>query len=75
MALHAPLDAHWLQCSAINVFGGPSNNENLTDTSLGPAQNDVSRPGAWTLAVPHSRLGPAHAISSVGTSLGSGVLY
>lgn len=43
MALHAPLDSTWYQCSRINVFGGPSNNENLTDTSLGPAQNDVGR--------------------------------
>ena len=39
-ALHAP-PTNWSQCTSTNVFGLASNNESLSDTSLGPAQNDV----------------------------------
>ena len=40
-ALHAPVNVNWLQCSKVNVFGGKKDNQDLMDTSLGPAQNDV----------------------------------
>ena len=30
-----------MQCTDINVFGGPSDNQTIGDTSLGPAQDDV----------------------------------
>ncbi|KAF1988798.1 serine carboxypeptidase [Aulographum hederae CBS 113979] len=40
-AINAPVGTHWLQCSALNVFGGASDNQSLSDTSLSPAQSDV----------------------------------
>ena len=40
-AINAPLDSDWYQCTPINVFGGASDNQSLSDTSLGPAQNGV----------------------------------
>lgn len=66
MALHAPLDVNWLQCSTINVFGGPSNNPNLTDTSLGPAQNDVSPHKRWLQTTYSLRLGHQMSLAAIG---------
>lgn len=40
-AINAPVGVNWQQCSSDNVFGGPTDNETLMDTSLGPAQNGV----------------------------------
>lgn len=40
-AINAPVGTNWAQCTPTNVFGGPSNNRSLSDTSLGPAQNGV----------------------------------
>ena len=40
-AINAPVGTNWQQCSKTNVFGGASNNQSLSDTSLGPAQNGV----------------------------------
>lgn len=40
-AINAPVGTNWMQCTMTNVFGGASNNPNLSDASLGPAQNGV----------------------------------
>lgn len=40
-AINAPVGTDWKQCTDINVFGGASDNKNLSDTSLGPAQDGV----------------------------------
>ena len=40
-AINAPVGTNWMQCTSRNVFGGASNNQNLSDTSLGPAQDGV----------------------------------
>lgn len=40
-AINAPVGTNWEQCSSINVFGLEGNNQSLSDTSLGPAQNGV----------------------------------
>jgi len=40
-AINAPVGTNWMQCTSTNVFGGASNNPNLSDTSLGPAQDGV----------------------------------
>jgi carboxypeptidase D len=40
-AINAPVGTNWMQCTDINVFGGPSDNQSITDTSVGPAQNGV----------------------------------
>ncbi len=40
-AINAPVGTNWMQCTNRNVFGGASNNQSLSDTSLGPAQDGV----------------------------------
>lgn len=40
-AINAPVGTNWMQCTSRNVFGGPNNNPNVSDTSLGPAQDGV----------------------------------
>jgi carboxypeptidase D len=40
-AINAPVGTNWMQCTNINIFGGPSDNQSITDTSVGPAQNGV----------------------------------
>ena len=40
-AINAPVGTNWMQCTNKNVFGGATNNQNLTDRSLGPAQDGV----------------------------------
>ena len=40
-AINAPVGTNWYQCTPINVFGGASNNQNVSDNSLGPAQDGV----------------------------------
>ena len=40
-AINAPVGTNWMQCTSRNVFGGASDNQNLSDTSLGPAQDGV----------------------------------
>jgi carboxypeptidase D len=39
-AINAP-HVDWYQCTPTNVFGLAADNQSLSDTSLGPAQNDV----------------------------------
>jgi carboxypeptidase D len=39
-AINAP-HVDWYQCTPVNVFGGPSDNQSLSDRSLAPAQNEV----------------------------------
>ena len=39
-AINAP-PTNWAQCTLTNVFGGATDNQNLSDTSLGPAQDGV----------------------------------
>ena len=39
-AINAP-PTNWSQCTRTNVFGGATDNQSLSDTSLGPAQNGV----------------------------------
>ena len=39
-AINAP-PTDWYQCTPTNVFGGPTDNQSLSDTSLGPAQDGV----------------------------------
>ena len=39
-AINAPR-TNWQQCTSTNVFGGATDNQSLSDTSLGPAQNGV----------------------------------
>jgi carboxypeptidase D len=41
MALHAPLDSNWLQCSDINVFENGNSSSHASDASAGPATNGV----------------------------------
>lgn len=41
-AINAP-HVDWYQCTPVNVFGLENDNQSLSDTSLGPAQNDVLR--------------------------------
>ena len=40
-AINAPVGTNWQQCTNTNVFGNGSNNNSLSDTSLGPAQDGV----------------------------------
>jgi len=40
-AINAPVGTNWMQCTRTNVFGGAADNQSLSDTSLGPAQNGV----------------------------------
>lgn len=40
-AINAPLGTNWYLCTPTNVFGGASNNQNVSDQSLGPAQDGV----------------------------------
>lgn len=40
-AINAPVGTNWQQCTDTNVFGGAKDRMNLSDTSLGPAQNGV----------------------------------
>ena len=40
-ALHAKVGTDWQQCTSINVFGGPTDNLNLSDTSAPPTTNGV----------------------------------
>lgn len=40
-AINAPVGTNWQQCTDTNVFGGATDNQSLSDTSLGPAQNGV----------------------------------
>ncbi|KAI4183365.1 MAG: hypothetical protein L6R41_005438 [Letrouitia leprolyta] len=39
-AIHAP-PTNWMLCTDTNVFGGATNNQSLSDRSLGPAQDGV----------------------------------
>jgi len=39
-AINAPR-TNWQQCTSTDVFGGPTDNQSMRDTSLGPAQNGV----------------------------------
>ena len=39
-AINAP-PTNWQTCTSTNVFGGATDNKNLSDTSLGPAQDGV----------------------------------
>ncbi|KAL8793861.1 MAG: hypothetical protein Q9195_003587 [Heterodermia aff. obscurata] len=39
-AINAP-PTNWMQCTDTNVFGGATDNQSLSDTSLGPAQDGV----------------------------------
>ena len=39
-AINAP-PTNWAQCTPTNVFGGATDNQSLSDTSLGPAQDGV----------------------------------
>ena len=36
-AINAPVGTNWMQCTNKNVFGGATNNQSLSDRSLGPA--------------------------------------
>lgn len=36
-AINAPVGTNWAQCTPTNVFGGPKDNQSLSDTSKGPA--------------------------------------
>lgn len=38
-AINAPVGTNWMQCTNKNVFGGATNNESLSDRSLGPASD------------------------------------
>ncbi|KAF2092037.1 alpha/beta-hydrolase [Saccharata proteae CBS 121410] len=40
-AINAPVGTNWQQCTDVNVFGGPTDNQSLGDNSLGPAQDGV----------------------------------
>lgn len=40
-AINAPPNTNWMQCTNKNVFGGATNNQSLSDQSLGPAQDGV----------------------------------
>lgn len=40
-AINAPVGTNWQQCTSTNVFGGPKDNQSLSDQSLAPAQNNV----------------------------------
>ncbi|KAL9047245.1 MAG: hypothetical protein Q9214_000128 [Letrouitia sp. 1 TL-2023] len=40
-AINAPPNTNWYQCTPKNVFGLGTNNQNLSDQSIGPAQNGV----------------------------------
>jgi len=40
-AINAPVGTNWALCTRNNVFGGAADNQSLSDTSLGPAQNGV----------------------------------
>ena len=40
-AINAPVGTNWMQCTNKNVFGNGSNNQSLSDQSLGPAQDGV----------------------------------
>ena len=40
-AINAPVGTNWMQCTDKNVFGRGTNNPNLSDASLGPAQDGV----------------------------------
>ena len=40
-AINAPVGTNWQQCTSTNVFGGASDNQSLSDTSLGPSQDGV----------------------------------
>ena len=40
-AINAPVGTNWQQCTKTNVFGGAKDNQSLSDTSLGPAQDGV----------------------------------
>ncbi|KAI5199184.1 serine carboxypeptidase [Aureobasidium subglaciale] len=36
-AINAPVGTNWQQCTSVNVFGGATQNQSLSDTSPGPA--------------------------------------